>query len=674
MPPRSQRLRNADERALEIQSNQDTPYDGRDKIDEGDYFVHGLEGGNMERMVGAGSSKMLEKAMELLQAKKKVADIKKQLKDTFKCTMKAITDVIKEAKSQKCGAGATPSMGLSTARGGSATPSMGLSMARGGVKMSKKKFVSEHTHLVDVLAHGTPAQQKKEAKAQAKELAMKRGGSSIKEMMSGLIHQTRERDEGDIHDSSAPASSAVGKRRHKTPTPTKEVELKQSPKLKQAPALKRGKYGSGVVTRNTAVRRAVALDRADERAMDHEMAEMNPLSGRGRERRGCGLEETKAKLALKKKNEERLDQWQEKTLDLWNEAYGEWEKGSMKGPMPTIKDIEKKHPFVPLVYTAPESKPAFKPTDPTRVSMGKSGLKKKEGEGMRHSDSDSDSSSSDDESVMKMVKGRGKYCGGAMNEWQDAKLRQPPMSEGEMLGRKVAQHIMENRGGRFARQFGAGYYGKPEAPPPPPKSLGDKIKNEFVNPQSKLRGEILPKAETFSEYAEIPLNVIGTIASEGAYPTLGTNIRQGVTAANRASQGVGKIQNLVNSNPKFDVKGVSDVLQTIKDVGSDISTVRNIRAPAAPQYIQNRQVRAPMRNRRGQILNRGINGDFLLGNGKKKILPGRTLVLEGGKKRRAGAKPGDGRKKRAEIVRRVMADKGMKMIEASKYVKEHKLY
>jgi hypothetical protein len=35
---------------------------------------------------------------------------------------------------------------------------------------------------------------------------------------------------------------------------------------------------------------------------------------------------------------------------------------------------------------------------------------------------------------------------------------------------------------------------------------------------------------------------------------------------------------------------------------------------------------------------------------------------------------GDGRKKRAEIVKKVMAEKGMKMIEASKYVKQHGLY
>jgi hypothetical protein len=40
----------------------------------------------------------------------------------------------------------------------------------------------------------------------------------------------------------------------------------------------------------------------------------------------------------------------------------------------------------------------------------------------------------------------------------------------------------------------------------------------------------------------------------------------------------------------------------------------------------------------------------------------------------SGFGKGDGRKKRAEIVKKVMAEKGLKMIEASKYVKQHGLY
>jgi hypothetical protein len=44
------------------------------------------------------------------------------------------------------------------------------------------------------------------------------------------------------------------------------------------------------------------------------------------------------------------------------------------------------------------------------------------------------------------------------------------------------------------------------------------------------------------------------------------------------------------------------------------------------------------------------------------------------KAKRAPASAGDGRRKRAEIVKKVMAEKGLKMIEASKYVKDHHLY
>ena len=49
-----------------------------------------------------------------------------------------------------------------------------------------------------------------------------------------------------------------------------------------------------------------------------------------------------------------------------------------------------------------------------------------------------------------------------------------------------------------------------------------------------------------------------------------------------------------------------------------------------------------------------------------------------GRKRKGGAvsggKKGDGRAKRAMIVKKVMKEKGMKMIEASKYVKQNGLY
>lgn len=53
---------------------------------------------------------------------------------------------------------------------------------------------------------------------------------------------------------------------------------------------------------------------------------------------------------------------------------------------------------------------------------------------------------------------------------------------------------------------------------------------------------------------------------------------------------------------------------------------------------------------------------------------GTNLSLSGGANTGAYEGQGKGRSARAAIVKKVMAEKGLKMIEASKYVKEHKLY
>lgn len=88
----------------------------------------------------------------------------------------------------------------------------------------------------------------------------------------------------------------------------------------------------------------------------------------------------------------------------------------------------------------------------------------------------------------------------------------------------------------------------------------------------------------------------------------------------------------------------------------------------------------------------GASGGLLGRTQRKRILPGRTrkaapaeepkeapveepvAAVVGGRKKRAPAGPEDGRRKRAAIVKKVMAEKGMSMIEASKYVKAHSLY
>ena len=68
-----------------------------------------------------------------------------------------------------------------------------------------------------------------------------------------------------------------------------------------------------------------------------------------------------------------------------------------------------------------------------------------------------------------------------------------------------------------------------------------------------------------------------------------------------------------------------------------------------------------------------LAGMFGMGTGGDGTGAG-TGAGTGGRRRRAPAGPSDGRRKRADIVKKVMAEKGMKMIEASKYVKQHNLY
>jgi len=67
---------------------------------------------------------------------------------------------------------------------------------------------------------------------------------------------------------------------------------------------------------------------------------------------------------------------------------------------------------------------------------------------------------------------------------------------------------------------------------------------------------------------------------------------------------------------------------------------------------------------------------YLTGKSGSKVPKKGKGVMSGGMKGVGVMKGGamDGRKRRAEIVKKVMKEKGLKMVEASKFVKEHGLY
>jgi hypothetical protein len=90
------------------------------------------------------------------------------------------------------------------------------------------------------------------------------------------------------------------------------------------------------------------------------------------------------------------------------------------------------------------------------------------------------------------------------------------------------------------------------------------------------------------------------------------------------------------------------------------------RLVAPPQYAEDDEESGGGRESEDAMMT-GIHGRGMLGQDGHG-------VRQGGRKKRAPAGPNDGRRKRAEIVRKVMGDKGLSMIEASKYVKAHNLY
>ena len=277
---------------------------------------------------------------------------------------------------------------------------------------------------------------------------------------------------------------------------------------------------------------------------------------------------------------------------------------------------------------------------------------------------------------------------GAIDEWTLSKSRSPLRGEpsaGEM-GYQLAKHMVSTRGAGFSREFMKGLHGGVGAqrgfvPPPPPKveSLGDKIKNEFVNPDSALRSKWLPVVDTVARAAQLPLNLLG---AEFGDPLLGTQISSGVSSVAKANRLASAAQRTAKEVKNY--KGISSLANIAKIASSaapDVASIKGLQlgsfksmaARKPPTYSEGRAAEVERLSKLYKV------GRYKARGGKKMKLAddgfeGEMIAVAGGKKRRATGGANDGRRKRAEIVKRVMKEKGMKMIDASKYVKQHNLY
>jgi hypothetical protein len=119
------------------------------------------------------------------------------------------------------------------------------------------------------------------------------------------------------------------------------------------------------------------------------------------------------------------------------------------------------------------------------------------------------------------------------------------------------------------------------------------------------------------------------------------------------------------------IPGFNQTMDTVRGVaGMGVSEEQR-----ASEIMSKKRVGRTHNNGGGRMVGCGDTGAY---EGHGKLMEGGMLGKPGHGTLRTGGRVkrmvGAGVKARADLVRKVMADKGLKMIEASKYVKEHGLY
>ena len=302
--------------------------------------------------------------------------------------------------------------------------------------------------------------------------------------------------------------------------------------------------------------------------------------------------------------------------------------------------------------------------------------------------------------------------------------RNNKVEEAHRLGRALNLHLHKLHGSGYARAFahgcsGGGFFdsikdafqkvGNEFTNPDSvlrrgATDVGQKIGHEFTDPNSVLRGQVLPEASKYASYAAPVLDVAGTAVG---LPGAGTMLSRGLSAAQYANQGakalgygrgrrgcgtgagklvithgggrerddVAMMRGGYDSDSDEDMEGGQSFANptSMSMSGAYQGQGRKKRAPAGAFSVFTDRVSSTPEQLMGrqQSMANISNQRLTNANAMDKALM-ESRAKKGGK--RAPAGPNDGRRKRAEIVKRVMAQKGMKMIEASKYVKEHGLY
>jgi len=300
------------------------------------------------------------------------------------------------------------------------------------------------------------------------------------------------------------------------------------------------------------------------------------------------------------------------------------------------------------------------------------------------------------------------YRGGGTKKGQmrlTARRAYEPPSEAHEMGRHLGLHLHQLHGGAFHKEFAEGLHGAGffdsikrgfENTFDPNKNgvsnLANKVKNEFVNPNSVLRHDIAPKvANEFTDPNSVLRGKVIPIGAQVAQyaspfidavvPGAGTAINYGFKAANYANKGAKMLgygdeqmraKQMLGQNKKGRARNNGPPLLSGNvngNVSGGMVHPRTGRKMPSPMTSSN-----PLRLKGGQVRRMVGSGTGAGMLEEPMPMPGNNLNLSGGADTGAYEGQGKGRSARASIVKRVMAEKGLKMIEASKYVKAHNLY
>ena len=229
-----------------------------------------------------------------------------------------------------------------------------------------------------------------------------------------------------------------------------------------------------------------------------------------------------------------------------------------------------------------------------------------------------------------------------LHEMEHNAMGHPAHHQGYHLG----QHLKKLHGGMFSHKFIEGMMGANED--------GDEL---YDNDQLKGRGRTMGCFDVQTQHGYHEKEEDNSAMLHGGIATGAYEGGAWWDVLDPAKNGLTASVNASNEKIKNDVNASNEKIKN-EFVNPD-SVLRKKVLPVARKLV------APVGNALGSF--------YGMPDAGSKVDKGLSMVGLG-KKKRKPAGENDGRRKRSAVVNKVIAEKGLSMIEASKYVKAHNLY